>query len=270
MRERQLFKKFIQERKMKSVRKVLLAVVMAVGILTGTSFAEGPKVAGYVSADVMSNYVWRGIKVSNSWVVQPSAGITYGGFSTNLWGNYDSDMAEVGTETGHGEVSEVDFTANYSYAIDKLTLTGGYIYYAFDGFNDTQEVYVTAAYDTLLKPALTVYYDYDEGNGAFIVASVGHSFALPKGMSLNLGALASYNINNKIMGFDEDGDDFSNFYHAEVSSSLTIPVTKAISVTPKVAYSFAISNDSKDAMKGIANDGDHDVVYGGVNLTLSF
>ena len=30
------------------------------------------------------------------------------------------------------------------------------------------------------------------------------------------------------MGFDEDGDDFSNFYNAELSSSLNIPVWKAI------------------------------------------
>ncbi|MDH4232517.1 MAG: hypothetical protein OEW04_10895, partial [Nitrospirota bacterium] len=218
---------------MKSLKKVLLAVVMAVGILTGTSYGEDTAVAGYASVDVMSNYVWRGQKLSNSWVVQPSVGITYGGFSTNLWGNYDSDRFEAGSsESGHGEVSEVDFTANYSYAIDKLTLTGGYIYYSFDGANDTQEVYVSAAYDTLLKPALTLFYDYDEGNGAFIVVSVGHSFALPKDMSLNLGALASYNINNKIMGFDKDGNDFSDFYHAELSSSLTIPVTKAVSVTP--------------------------------------
>lgn len=256
---------------MKKVKGILLAAVVTLGILAGNAFAEGTKTAGYASVDIMSNYVWRGQKLSNSWVVQPSVGITYGGFGANIWGNYDSDRFEAdSSDSGHGEFSEVDFTLNYTHAIDKLTLTAGYIYYAFEGANDTQEVYLTAAYDTLLKPALSVYYDYDEGHGAFIVVSLGHSFALPKNMSLNLGALASYNINNKIMGFDEDGDDFSNFYHAEVSSSLTIPVTKAISVTPKVAYSFALSDDSKDGISGFSDDGRHDILYGGINLTLSF
>jgi len=254
--------------------RIISAVMVAVllGMLAGTSFAEEPKVSGFASVDVMSNYVWRGIKVSNSWVVQPSVGIGYGGFAANIWGNYDSDVAEATShgDTGHGEMTEVDFTLTYTKTFDKLTLGGGYIYYAFDGFNDTQEVYVTASYDTLLSPALTVYYDYDEGNGAFIIASIGHTFKLPKDMSLKLGALASYNIENGIMGFDDDGNKFSNFYNAEVNAALTIPLTKALSLTPKMAYSFAISNDAKDAMKGLANDSRHDILYGGINLTLSF
>jgi hypothetical protein len=257
---------------MKHLKKFLLAAVMAVGILAGSSYAEEPKVTGFASVDVMSNYVWRGIKVSNSWVVQPSVGITYGDFGANIWGNYDSDVAEVTSngETGHGEMTETDFTLTYAKSIGKFTLGGGYIYYAFDGYNDTQEVFASAAYDMLLNPTLTVYYDYDEGNGAFITASVSHTFSLPKDMSLKLGALVSYNIENGIMGFDNNGDKFSNFYNAELNTALTIPVTKAISVTPKMAYSFALSNDAKDAMLGLANDGRHDILYGGVNVTLSF
>jgi hypothetical protein len=257
---------------MKNLKKVILAVVMAVGILAGGAYAEDPKVTGFASVDLMSNYVWRGIKVSNSWVVQPAAGITYGNFGANIWGNYDSDVVEVTSngETGHGEMTEVDFTLTYAKTIDKFTLVGGYIYYAFDGFNDTQEVFASVTYNTLLSPTLTVYYDYDEGNGAFITATVGHTFTLPKDMGLKLGALVSYNAENGIMGFDKDGNKFSNFYHAELSTALAIPVTKAISVTPKAAYSFALSDDSKDAMRGLANDGSRDIFYGGVNVTLSF
>jgi len=257
---------------MKNVKKVLLAAVMAVGILTSSAYAEGPKVAGFASVDVMSNYVWRGIKVSNSWVVQPSVGITYGGFGANIWGNYDSDVTEWTSngETGHGELTETDITLTYTATIDKFTLVGGYIFYAFEGYNDTQEIFGSVTYNTLLSPTLTVYYDYDEGNGAFITASVGHTFSLPKDMGLKLGALVSYNIENGIMGLDNDGDKFSNFYNAELNAALTIPVTKAISITPKLAYSFALSNDAEDAMQGLANDGSNDVFYGGVNVTLSF
>ncbi len=72
------------------------------------------------------------------------------------------------------------------------------------------------------------------------------------------------------MGFDKDGKDFSNFYNAEISSSVSIPVWKAITVTPKVACSFPLSNDAKEAIKKISDDGDKDIFYGGVNVTLSF
>ncbi|MEW6569943.1 MAG: hypothetical protein AB1390_02025 [Nitrospirota bacterium] len=257
---------------MKIYRIIILAVVLAISVVAAHSFAGETKTSGYASADIMSNYVWRGQKLSNSWVIQPSVGITYGNFGANIWANYDTDREEVtsGEETGHGEITETDFTVNYAFSMDKFTFTIGYIFYAFDGANDTQEVYLSANYDTLLNPTVTVYYDYDEGNGAFAIASVGHSFEVPKGMSLNLGASASYNIKNNIMGFDENGDDFSNFYNGEISTSLNIPIYKGLSLTPKLAYSFPLSDDAEEAISGISDDGDEDVFYGGLNLTLSF
>ena len=256
---------------MKGVKALGLAAVLALFVSTGSVHAEDIKTAGYASADVMSNYVWRGQKLSNSWVIQPSVGITYGGFGANLWSNFDTDRKEAASEeSGHGEGTETDLTLSYNFSLDKFSFGAGYIYYALEAANDTQEVYLSATYDTLLKPTLALYYDFDEGNGAFLVASIGHSFEVASGTNLNLGASVSYNINNKVMGFDEDGNDFSNFYNAELSSSLNIPVWKAITVTPKVAYSFPLSNDAEDAIENISDDGDKDIFYGGVNITLSF
>jgi hypothetical protein len=254
---------------MKGLRTLSLAVVLTLLVSAGSLYAGETRTSGYASVDIMSNYVWRGQKLSNSWVIQPLVGITYGSFGANIWANYDSD-SKIDEGDGHGEVTETDVTLNYTHSINKLTLTGGYIYYALSGANDIQEIYLSAGYDTLLKPTLTIYYDFDEGNGAFIVASIGHSFEVSKGIALNLGASASYNINNKVMGFDKDGKEFSNFYNAELSSSLSIPVYKSIAITPKVAYSFPLSNDAKEAIKKISDDGKKDIFYGGINLTLSF
>jgi hypothetical protein len=236
---------------MKGLKTLSLVLVLTLLISAGSLYAEETKTSGYTSVDVMSNYVWRGQKLSNSLVVQPSVGITYGSFGTNIWANYDSDRSEA-TET------------------DKFNFVAGYIYYALEGADDTQEVYFSANYDTLLKPTLTIYYDYDEGDGAFILASICHSFGLSKKIALNLGASASYNINNRVMGFDSEGDDFSNFYNGELSSSLSIPISKAITLTPKIAYSFPLSNDAKNAVRSISDDGDKDNFYGGINMTLSF
>ena len=254
---------------MKNKKMLSLAVVLTLLFAVGTVYAEEPKTSGYASVDVMSTYVWRGQKLSNSVVVQPSVGITYGVFGANIWANYDSD-SKIDEGDGHGEFNETDLTLSYTRSMDKWTFGAGYIYYALNNANDTQELYLSAAYDILLKPTLAVYYDFDEGTGAFLVASVGHSFEVAKGINWNIGASASYNINNKVMGFDEDGDDFSNFYNAELSTSLNIPVWKAISITPKFAYSFPLSNDAEDALEKISDDGDKDIFYGGVNITLSF
>lgn len=256
---------------MRSLKTIFIAMVLILSFSICSLYAEEPKVSGTASVDIMSNYVWRGQKLSNSWVVQPSVGITYGSFGANLWSNYDSDRAEaISSDTGHGEFTETDLTLNYSFSVDKFNFVAGYIYYALEGANDTQEFYFSSGYDTLFKPTLTIYYDLDEGNGAFIAASIGHSFEVSKGIALNLGASASYNISNKVMGFDKDGKDFSNFYNAEISSSLSMPVYKSITITPKMAYSFPLSNDAKEAIKKISDDGKKDIFYGGINLTLSF
>lgn len=253
---------------MKKLSVLSLTVVLTILCAFSAVSAEEIKTSGSASVDAMSNYVWRGQKLSNSWVVQPSVAITYGVFGANLWANYDAD-ASIDEGDGHGEVSETDLTLSYTRSLDKWTFGAGYIYYALTGANDTQELYLSASYDVLLNPSLTVYYDFDEGNGAFVLASIGHSLAIMNDINLNVGASASYNINNTVMGLDEDGDDFSNFYNAELSASVNIPVWKAVSVTPKVAYSFPISNDAEDAIKA-ASDGDKDIFYGGINITLSF
>jgi len=249
--------------------KAFIPIMFLTLLITGYIHADAAQLSGSASIDVMSNYVWRGQKLSNSWVVQPSVGITYGVFGANIWANYDSD-SKINEGDGHGELSETDITLNYTRSIDRLTLSAGYIYYALNGVNDTQELYISAAYDTLLEPALTVYYDFDEGQGAFITASLGHSFEVANGTTLNLGAAASYNIKNKIMGYNGDGDDFCNFYNVEFSSSLTMPMWKALTVAPKIAYSFPLSNDAEEAISSLSDDGDRDIFYGGINLTLSF
>ena len=153
--------------------------------------------------------------------------------------------------------------------VDKLSFDVGYIFYTFPDSNaDTQEVYVSASYDTVLSPSLTLYYDFDEGEGTFIEASVGHSVPVGE-YSLDLGASASYNLGNLVMG---NGVDFDGFYNANISASTTIGVNDNISVSPMIAYTTALSNDAETAIKSYDATGGNDdnAVYGGVNVSISF
>jgi hypothetical protein len=247
------------------VKISLFLILMFSLVITTSTYAEKAKVSGSASVDIMSNYVWRGIKLSNSDVVQPSIGITYDNFGANLWVNWDSDWSDSGEHT------ETDLTLNYSFSINRFGFEIGYIYYALEGTpNDTQEIYASGSYDTLLNPALTIYYDFEEGNGAFVIASISHSLEFSEGIALNLSASASYNIENSVMGTDADGNEFSDFYNGEISASIGIPVTDEISLEPVISYSFPLSDDTEDAIEAFSDDGDSDVIYGGINITLSF
>lgn len=228
--------------------------------------AAGPAVSGSASVDIMSQYIWRGWQLSDESVSQPSVGITYEGIGANIWSNYDNDTTAI---------TETDYTLNYTFNIEKFGFDVGYIFYTFpDSDFDTQEIYTSASYDVILSPSLTVYYDFDEGEGAFIVAAIGHSFALPKDISVDVGASVSYNADNLVMGTDSDGDAFSGFYNGEISASASIPVYKALSITPIVAYSFPLSDDAEDVLEAnalaVTGDDEGDVFYGGVSISLSF
>jgi hypothetical protein len=237
----------------------VIAAVFAFGALS----TDAAETSGSATVDVMSQYIWRGQQLSEEVVIQPSVGITYEGFGANLWANYDTDL---------NTSNETDLTLNFTNSIDKFGYDVGYIYYSLEGVDDTQEFYLGVSYDTLLSPGATLYWDFDEGDGAYLVLSVGHSFALSEKLSLDLDASAGVNFSNEILGFDDKGDDFTNFYNGNVSAAMTFPITEHLSITPMIAYSFPLSDDAEDALEAIdvSGDRDADVFYGGVNIALSF
>ncbi len=240
----------------------LLVIILSFGVTNAQAF-EGE---GEASADFMSTYVWRGINWGgNEGVIQPSVGITAGSFGANLWASYDNEI---------NENVETDLTLTYGRSYEGYSVEAGYIYYALDGIADTQEVYVSVGLDTILSPSLTVYYDFDLGEGAFSVVSIGHSIPLGDKLSLDLGASAGANFGNKVMEADIDGDgkvdDFNGFYNGELSASVTIPVKDNISITPKISHTTALSSDAEDAIEMYSHDKESDVTYGGIGVAISF
>lgn len=239
------------------IRKIMMMVLVLTGMIYPALSAEAVETSGSASVDIMSSYIWRGFELHEDMAVQPSVGITYRGFGANLWSDYNTDP---------GEAVETDLTLNYTFAKDKFNFDAGYIYFSLDGADDTQEIYASVGYDVLLSPALTVYYDIEEGSGSFITASIGHDFTFEKDISLSFGAAVSYNMESRY-----SIGDYSDFHNLDLSAALTVPVAENISILPKIAYTAALSDDAKTAIKALSKDGDtSSFLYGGINLTLGF
>lgn len=233
-----------------------------------------PKVSGEASIALMSNYVWRGIKLSDGFVVQPTAGLSYAGFGMNLWANIDYDSDKIGAHADH--ITETDFTLNYAKSFGPVGIDVGYIHYGVVGAN-TQEIYGSVSYDTLLSPSLTLYYDVDQGDGGFLTAAIGHSFPIKDITALDLGLTVGVNLDNSVMGTNADGETFTNLYNADFSVSAGFDVM-GVTITPMVAVTFALSDDAEDAIKGaefskdalVDGDPSSTHVYGGVSASISF
>ena len=247
----------------------------------GTAVAEADK--GDVdrptaSLDVafLSQYIWRGYELSkDSLVIQPSATVGYKGFSFNLWGNLDTNSSS-GAYKGDAKWNETDMTVAYDHSFGPVGVGVGYIYYALDGADDTQELYVSIGGDVLLAPTLTVYRDVDEYQGWYFNLGISHSFDLPHEITLDLAGSVGYYIsdNDSIVDYDHNlnptTSKFNNFQNGLVSAGLTIPFLKYFTATPMVAYSFPLGNAADNMLKATSLSHSAAHFLGGVTLSVAF
>lgn len=215
-----------------------------------------------VSADiaVLSQYIWRGIKLDGDTVMQSGIYISGYGVDLSVWGSTDIDSDDSLTAS-----EEVDYSGGYTYTFSNipLSLSGGFIYYDFPaGDAKSKEYYVGCSVDTVLSPALTWYHDFSDedsggGSGDYVVLELGHS--VPVGelpMTLDLSGHVGYNDELFING--QGGD-------VGLGAGLTIQLSEKCSIAPSVSYSMPYG-DLEDS-----DDGNYDdEFYGGATLAFSF
>lgn len=234
------------------------ALLFAAGIPAAMAEEEAPSADASVA--LYSKYVWRGFELSDdSIVIQPSLTASYMGFSANLWANLDTDFYAMETH----KWNETDFTLSYDGAYEKLGYGVGWIYYALDGTDDTQEWYGTLSYDVITAPSLTVYYDTDSFAGAWYAnLAFGHSFMIGESYSLDLGLA---------FGYLDDNDGYAELHDGNISASMSFPIGEYMAITPEIYYSFALSSEAKDYIAAASVSGDDDsFVYGGISASFSF
>jgi uncharacterized protein (TIGR02001 family) len=261
----------------KIARKVLAGVAVTgvcLSMFSGMACAEEDKPTANLTVGAYSQYIWRGFEMSkDSVVVQPSMTVAYKGFSANLWGNLDTDPYSDTTDESNNW-NETDMTLAYGWEMGPAAFSVGYIYYALDGMEDTQELFASAALKTILKPTLTVYRDTDFYPGWYTTLGISHSFPVQGDITLDLGAQASYLAADEASTYADPGDAndaYNNFHDGVVSVGLTVPVNTYITVSPKLSYTFALTNDAEDLIKASSKDGnDSNFIYGGVAVSMAF
>ena len=85
----------------------------------------------FINADFVSSYMWRGMKCGNA-AVQPTLGITMGGFTLSAWGSTEF----------RNENNEIDLTLEYQFKRLTLNVTN---YFAKRNHSTTSTMRHTAA-----------------------------------------------------------------------------------------------------------------------------
>ncbi len=187
--------------------------------------------------DINSNYIWRGFDLnpSHKLVVQPSVTLSVGssGFGLNIWSSFSFENKRA---------NELDFTLFYNFKTgEDFTLSAGFIHYGWYFIKDfkfkdntTQEVYVSIGFPNFLfSPEVSIYYDFNNGKGLYILSSLGYSLKLSDEYVADISASVGYNGGQWI---DKSGLSDINF-------SLAIPLKFGkIDLTPSVNYTFVLLN----------------------------
>jgi uncharacterized protein (TIGR02001 family) len=242
--------------------RTFLAVV-AIGFCAACATLSGAQAAELeTSGDVSiySAYVWRGIVINDEAVMQPALTVSKGGFSANVWGNFDFTDS-IGTEH---EFSEIDITLSYTWEFEMFGLEIGYVEYLFPNTSEegTREIFATCSVDILLSPTVTLYYDVDEIDGLYVLFSAGHSLEVTEVIGLDLGAgvgLANADYNDGYFGVDDGA-----FVDMVFSADLSWAATDNITLSGGIAYMALLDSSLKDASS------DDDKFYGNVTFSYLF
>lgn len=247
------------------MKNIVVSILLLAALFCGQIPAIADDEEGSVSLSgevaFLNMYVWRGIRLTDGPVMQPSATLTVGGFYANVWANVDLDDVN-GNEY---KFNEVDFTANYSQGIGPVSLFGGVIYYTFPNtdFDSTMEVFVGASLETPLSPTVTVYRDIDLIEGFYVNFAVSHEIPI-EGTDgvINLFANASWSDEDYNFGyFGVAKNTLTDFL---VGGSLSMGLMEGIGIAPYLAFANFIDSDIGDLYEEPEN-----FVYG-VKLTLEF
>ena len=163
-------------------------------------------------------------------------------------------------------MTEVDYTFSWEKEFDMMTLGAGVITYQFpeaDTAGDTTtEVYASLGLGVILSPSVTVYYDVDNANAAYVSLGAGHDIeleALNTTLSIGaaLGIASEGNTENFGDSFDGGLTDFA------VTASVSFDITESLSISPFVTVTTLL----EDARIDNAED---DNIFAGVSASYSF
>lgn len=217
--------------------------------------------------DFYTDYIWRGTKINDEPVFQPSFGLsagnsTLGTFSASVWGNMD--LGDEGTDN-EGEFTEVDYTFAYSRSFDALGVELGVINYQFPNtdLETTSEVYLGLSYETEvgITPGFTAYYDFDEAEGFYLNASLDYSIEIAENLSLDLGVSAGFMDGNQAEFYYAGSDAGFSDINASVGGTYTI--NDFASVSAAILGTTIPDSDMRDTVD------DPDNLYAMVGLSFT-
>jgi hypothetical protein len=286
---------------------ILFPIAAAIADEPAPAAPAGPPAPSFIfSTDFLNQYIFRGVaQTKDSFVIQPSLGLTYCGLTVNLWGNFDAarhsdnpfyltnpngTTPDWTDQLGNSKWTETDFTVSYTKELcPNFSATIGNVYYALQAPLspwDLDELFGGVSYTfPWLTVAFTTYGEVTHSFDIWFQLDLTKSIpvdCLCKGATLDLGASFGYLIllrddnilslagSNTSPPVPLDTGSYSNFHTCQLTADIKFPINKYLSVSPKVGVWLPLTGAATDYLDANSMDTRAYHYYGGINLTASF
>ena len=247
----------------------LITIFLGLALLGPTAAAAMGPLDLSAEVGLFDRYLWRGITVSDDFVVQPELSASVGGFGLAVWANSDADDAD-----GTSGIDKYDVTLSYGLSLPMLSLDLGFIYYSFPEASDanTTEAYASASAGVLLSPSLTVYRDLDAVDGWYWEAGVNHGLTLSPAFTVDLAARLGLGSERYLAGYFPgaalvEDPAASSLTDAMLTLSLPWHPVPMLTVTPSAGWSTLL--DDAGTLTEDAG-GETDATVLGLTASVSF
>ncbi len=241
-----------------------------------------------VNVDVLSDYMWRGVMISGNPVWQPSVDFGFdfgdwGSLKANIWSTFDFTHKNYKTKDGESPNSrkgmswqETDYTLGYEVDLFGFTCSVGHIWYTFPkkyGSTD-QELYAGLSYENpFITPSFTAYWNYsdscDNNKGMmYYEFAVEHEFALMERWTATPYARLGFGNSHWTACTTDAEDAHAELTEQTIGLSTSYAFTDYLSIGAQINYTWVPSTTLRHY--GYLADDKNQLVWGGVNLSLSF
>jgi hypothetical protein len=227
-------------------------------------------------ADVVSDYVWRGMVFSKGFVLEPYAYVSAYGVTPAIWAN-------VQLQDEYNTLDEIDLLISYSRSFRALSVEAGYVYYYLPEYKyeetgtggnaevvatdptDTHDIFVVGEYAVLPELALySEHYVTVVGNpgGYYFDAGVAFGRALGDWVAFDAyfeAGAGSAKFNDYNLGCDKFA-----FNLIETGFSGTVGFPGPVYVRPHLSYTTLIDGDLREA----AGEGNESFWFGGAAIGI--
>ncbi|MDP1569168.1 MAG: hypothetical protein Q8L86_04120 [Vicinamibacterales bacterium] len=235
---------------------VRLSLVICLSLLPASAAAQPPpaedpapgsRVAAGTDIVAATAYVWRGFVPVPSLTFQPSVFVTVGDLTFTSWSNLARRGPNGRTFTEH------DFVADYSRGVGAVTVSAGWVAYAFPDLTQdtrTHELYAGLAFGGPAAPFVRVYQDLGAGDGTYVQAGVSHEWRAGRHVTVGASLSGGYNHHQWVAG-----SGFSDLL-GTVRASLPTPIAR-LRVEPFLSRSHTLDRQRFPSR-----------TFGGVGLTI--